>query len=134
MPGLRPTDRSPRRLGGDEFAVLAARETAEEACRLADQIRAAVAKRRFSFEGVALAVTVSAGMAMIRDGEDSSALLSRADEALYAAKAAGRNCSFYQNGKQCQPIETPRESPEDRDDILELYDELRQRMAEIVRG
>ena len=121
------------RLGGDELAVLAACESIEEACRLAESIRTAVAAHRFSFEGVALSVTLSAGMAMICDGETGSDLLGRTDQALYAAKAAGRNCSFYHNGKHCLPIDVPRQSLNDSAEILGLCDELRQRMAEIVK-
>ncbi|MCC6124420.1 MAG: GGDEF domain-containing protein [Pirellulales bacterium] len=122
------------RLGGDELAVLADCESAEDACRLAEEIRAAVAKHRFSFEGVALAVTMSVGMAMIRPGETGSDLLGRTDRALYAAKAAGRNCGFFHDGKRCLPIDVAVPAPEDREGIRELCDELRQRMAEIVKG
>jgi diguanylate cyclase len=121
------------RLGGDELAFLAACDSAEEAHRLAEDIRAAVANHHFSFEGVALAVTLSVGMAMIRPGEDGSDLLGRTDQALYAAKAAGRNCCFFHDGKRCRPIDAALQLPEDREGILELCDELRHRMAEIVK-
>ena len=124
---------SAARLGGDELAVLAACEAIEDACRLAEQLRAAVATHRFSFEGVALSVTLSVGIAMMCDGENSSDLLGRTDQALYAAKATGRNCSFYHNGKHCLPIDVPRQPQDDSVEILGLCDELRQRMAEIVQ-
>ena len=43
--------------------------------------------------GVDLTVTISIGVALYRDARETSAsLLNRADEALYAAKAKGRNC------------------------------------------
>jgi diguanylate cyclase len=121
------------RLGGEEFAVLVACKDVEENFHLAEKIRMAVAGHYFSFEGVALAVTLSVGLAMIRDGESNSDLLGRTDRALYAAKAAGRNRSFYHNGKNCQPIDVPHQSQDDSQEILGLCDELRQRMSEIVK-
>jgi diguanylate cyclase len=121
------------RLGGEEFAVLAVCEAPEEAFRLAEKIRLAVAEHYFSYEGVALAVTLSLGVALIGQGESGSDLLSRTDRALYAAKAAGRNRSFYHNGKTCQPINLPKPPKDENEGLLELCDDLRQRMAEIVK-
>ncbi len=132
LSGLSSEDLFVARLGGEEFAVLAACETAEEAFPVAERIRLAVAEHYFSHERVALSVTLSEGVAMIRDGENSSTFLGRTDQALYAAKAAGRNCSFYHNGKHCVPIDVPQEPQEDDAAILELCGELRQRMAEIA--
>jgi len=51
-----------------------------------------------------LTVTVSAGAtAAIGDGETSDAILLRADAAMYAAKQAGRNCTFLHDGQKVQP-------------------------------
>lgn len=120
------------RLGGEEFAALLCCPTAEEAFGMAEGIRTAVEARYFSYDGVALAVTLSVGVAMHRDGESSSDLLGRTDRALYAAKAAGRNCSFYHDGKRCVPIDIPQAPRDDSEEILGLCDELRQRMADIA--
>lgn len=59
---------------------------------VADKARLAVASRSLS-AGTAgeIALTVSAGVAELRPGEDAEGLIARADAALYAAKAAGRN-------------------------------------------
>jgi diguanylate cyclase len=122
------------RLGGEEFGVLAVCECAEDACQLAEKVRLAVAEHHFSYEHVALSVTLSAGVAMMLDGENNSQLLGRTDQALYAAKASGRNCCFYHNGKHCLPIKASHPPKEDSDAILELCGELRQRMAEIVKS
>jgi diguanylate cyclase len=122
------------RLGGEEFAALVQCECVEEVFLLAERIRTTVAGRYFSYEGVALAVTLSVGLAMYRGGESSSDLLGRTDRALYAAKAAGRNCSFYHDGKRCLPIDVPQEPRDDSEEILGLCGELRQRMAEIAKG
>jgi diguanylate cyclase len=120
------------RLGGEEFAAILHCQSAEEAFHIAEQIRAAVAARFFSYDGVALAVTLSVGVAMHRDGETSADILGRTDRALYAAKAAGRNCSFYHDGKRCLPINVPQPPRDDSEEILGLCDELRQRVAEIA--
>jgi diguanylate cyclase (GGDEF)-like protein len=75
------------RYGGEEFAVMIdADETAGHA--LAERLRAAVADA--DVDGVRM--TVSIGVATWHAGEGSiAAALSRADQALYAAKSAGRD-------------------------------------------
>ena len=79
------------RYGGEEFAVLMAGADAETAFGVAERIRSAVSDVLFPIGGEALAVTVSAGLALSRGGEARSAILQRADAALYEAKRAGRN-------------------------------------------
>jgi cyclic di-GMP phosphodiesterase len=75
------------RIGGDEFAVVV-RGNAEAAARAAERFRHAVE----SFEGPDTLPAISAGVASFPDhGPDKEALLKHADEALYAAKRAGRN-------------------------------------------
>lgn len=75
------------RLGGEEFAVLLPAMTAGGCTQAAEQIRAAVAQQRDGTDGAP--VTISVGVAPGRGKLDD--LLRRADAALYAAKAAGRN-------------------------------------------
>jgi diguanylate cyclase (GGDEF)-like protein len=89
---VRPTD-AVARYGGEEFAIVLPRTGADEAMIAADRFREAIA-----FSGIVLPdgttlprVTVSCGVAALQDGETAAALLGRADEALYAAKSAGRN-------------------------------------------
>jgi diguanylate cyclase (GGDEF)-like protein len=78
------------RFGGDEMVVFLARCDASEAARVADRMRAAVAK--LSEGGVAAgSVTLSAGVAEYRAGEDPSGWVERADGALYRAKRAGKD-------------------------------------------
>jgi diguanylate cyclase (GGDEF)-like protein len=80
------------RLGGEEFLLLLPDMALEAAVQVAEQVRAAVAGIETSrwFHGRPL--TISAGVAMAHPGPGGVAdALRRADEALYAAKAAGRN-------------------------------------------
>jgi diguanylate cyclase (GGDEF)-like protein len=78
------------RYGGDEFAVLLV-ETSKAGARLyADRIREVLAKYPFSHGKT---VTASFGLASLPDDEAATAeeLFRSADEALYAAKRAGKN-------------------------------------------
>ena len=79
------------RLGGDEFAVLI-----EAPSSLADA-QAVAAKlielmqQDMTLDGAILRVTTSIGIAYSHGGRQAERLMALADEALYAAKAAGRN-------------------------------------------
>ena len=64
----------------------------EEAAACAERIRVAVAELTLSDLAEDLAVTVSSGLALRVPGEEVNAWIERADRALYAAKAAGRDC------------------------------------------
>jgi two-component system cell cycle response regulator len=70
------------RLGGEEFLVLLPETDARAANKAAEKMRANVA---------GTGVTISVGWAAW-DGDEADELLRRADDALYAAKAHGRNC------------------------------------------
>lgn len=84
---LRGRDRA-YRYGGEEFAVLAPSCGPHEALQVAERIRQALEAASLGPQGD---VTVSAGTAAWRPGEGTTALVERADAALYAAKTAGRN-------------------------------------------
>lgn len=81
------------RYGGDEFAVLQPGAGGEEALRLAERLRAAIAEagRRFIPPG-ARPVTSSIGVACFpADAQSVSGLVGKADQAMYAAKTSGRD-------------------------------------------
>lgn len=79
------------RYGGEEFIGLLPHCDAQQAALVAERIRHAVA--RPSAGAGAARVTVSVGVAEARLVDDSLAqLIQRADQAMYTAKAAGRNC------------------------------------------
>ncbi len=81
------------RLGGEEFGVLLRAVGREEAVRRAEAIRAAVSNRPVDFEGQALRLTVSVGVALLDVARLPSVerWLAAADAALYEAKRRGRN-------------------------------------------
>jgi diguanylate cyclase (GGDEF)-like protein len=81
-------------LGGEEFAALFPNTSAASALPVAERIRKALERECFEIDGKDFWVTVSAGVAGVGAGSvlDSRKLLARADQALYAAKAGGRNC------------------------------------------
>ena len=81
------------RLGGEEFVVLCPHLGGSEALRLAEEMRAAVRALAFPDAPDGLDVTVSVGMALF-DGtrcHDVGSWLRAADDAMYAAKARGRD-------------------------------------------
>jgi len=81
------------RMGGEEFAVLVPGADLSHAIEAAERIRAEIATLDIrTSQGVLPRVTVSAGVTVLRgQGESPAVLLKRADEALYRAKAEGRN-------------------------------------------
>ncbi|MCC2955411.1 sensor domain-containing diguanylate cyclase [Massilia sp. IC2-477] len=80
------------RIGGEEFAVLLPSTDLPRAAVVAERLRSAVASQVVHFEGQRIRYTVSAGVASLDDGAGGiDLLLKRADQALYAAKRAGRN-------------------------------------------
>lgn len=84
----------PCRYGGEEFVVIMPDTAIEDAERIADRIRRHVGGSPFRVDGGQdlLTVTISIGVAAtIGETDTPEALLKRADEALYEAKAAGRN-------------------------------------------
>ncbi len=81
------------RFGGEEFIALLPNSVSDQACVVADRVREAVANHRMEFHGKAAAVTLSAGIAEYSsDIRSLDEFINRADQALYAAKQAGRNC------------------------------------------
>ena len=78
------------RWSGDEFVVLLPNTDRPGIVRAAERLRAAVAVAPVALDGEDVAVTISVGWAHWA-GDTASDLLVRADRALYAAKAAGRD-------------------------------------------
>jgi len=81
------------RYGGDEFLLILFDNDKQGAMRVAERIRSDVASRNFPFDGRRVPVTVSSGVSSYPEDDmrTSQELLDKADQALYDAKAAGRN-------------------------------------------
>ncbi len=82
------------RYGGEEFIVALPNTTADEAFAAAEHLREDIDMSRDIVGASDMSVTISVGVAEMMPDEDTlEHLIQRADQALYAAKAAGRNCS-----------------------------------------
>ncbi len=82
------------RIGGEEFAITLPETSASAARRVAERIHEALADVEIPLDTGSLRFTVSMGIASLEKGDiDFTGLMQRADEALYEAKAAGRNCT-----------------------------------------
>jgi diguanylate cyclase (GGDEF)-like protein len=79
------------RLGGEEFLLVLQGFGLRRAVSVLDHVRSRVQRHDWSRLGDGLHVTVSIGAVAAAPGDTASAVLSRADRHLYAAKAAGRN-------------------------------------------
>ena len=84
------------RYGGEEFVVLMPETPAEGAMLASERLRDKIEKMKITTTDGNLSITVSMGLASLERGFDETStldtLIKCADTALYAAKAAGRNC------------------------------------------
>lgn len=95
------------RYGGEEFAVVLPATTLTDAMRVAENIRASIESlhlRSFNRNEDLGRITASVGVATYQLGEPLTRVIDRADQALYLAKANGRNCVMNQNDLLTQPI------------------------------
>ena len=83
------------RYGGEEFVVVMPHTDAEGACTFANRVRVKISSL--------LDVTISGGVAPVLEGDSPQSLLTRADAALYSAKAAGRDRIFLHTGVDIMP-------------------------------
>ena len=82
------------RYGGEEFAVVLPDTALRQALTVADHIRRAVMAKELKKKStgeILGRVTISVGVSMLKQGDDTDALIERADACLYAAKRNGRN-------------------------------------------
>ncbi len=93
------------RYGGEEFSLVMPNTTIAQARIAAERIREAIQATKVNFEGKILSVTASIGVAEIAKNDDSARLIRRSDEAIYSAKGAGRNCSFWHDGESSLPMD-----------------------------
>ncbi|MEM6308986.1 MAG: diguanylate cyclase [Pseudomonadota bacterium] len=106
----------PCRIGGEEFALLCSNADAEHAKHVVHTLQEMLAETQIVHSGTVLPnVTISAGVSDLTQGEELEGLMKRADEALYAAKDAGRNrvikaelpSTSANEKKAVKPVEAP---------------------------
>lgn len=79
------------RWGGEEFALLLPETGLDEAVELAERLRERLRERVIRHEGIELRMTASFGVAAFAGQQELAELIEAADQALYAAKMAGRD-------------------------------------------
>ena len=79
------------RFGGEEFVILLPETTLEAAAQTMTRLQRELTKHFFLHENDKLLITFSAGVALRIPNETQEALIGRADQAMYAAKKAGKN-------------------------------------------
>lgn len=79
------------RYGGEEFVMILAGTKLDDAMRVVDTMRLAVAELKMHFRGTPLALTISCGVTSLQTNDSAGAAFERADKSLYQAKQKGRN-------------------------------------------
>ena len=80
------------RYGGEEFLVVMPETRVDDAGEIATRLAQRLRGQKVNVQGHDLSITASFGVAQLKDWETQSALLERADQMLYEAKHAGRDC------------------------------------------
>jgi diguanylate cyclase (GGDEF)-like protein/PAS domain S-box-containing protein len=87
------------RWGGEEFIVVLPSTTEVQALETVERLRQQIGAEAFTIEDLLIPVTLSAGLAVFRIGEDSAGeVVARADQALYRAKGSGRDRTVFEGG------------------------------------
>jgi diguanylate cyclase len=86
------------RWGGEEFVLLLSDTSLQEAHRVVSRLRESIASLHMRVGSADISISFSAGLAESVDHESQERLLSRADAAMYAAKAQGRNAVVCAEG------------------------------------
>jgi diguanylate cyclase (GGDEF)-like protein len=92
------------RYGGEEFAILLPNTTLEQAKSVAEKVRESVSRTVVEHNGQKLSTTVSGGLAAIAADDSADILIERADTAMYAAKASGRNRTCVHDGSNAGDV------------------------------
>lgn len=87
---VRPYD-TVYRYGGEEFLILVRHADVAEAAQILDRVRQRIAETHIDIGGTSIGITASFGVAALDADAPVETSISRADQAMYAAKQAGRN-------------------------------------------
>jgi len=91
------------RYGGEEFALILPGTTLPDATLVAERARTTIAETNFGTDEEEAPMTISAGTAEVSTEDSATTLVSRADTALYQAKASGRDCAHFHDGVLIRP-------------------------------
>ncbi len=87
------------RYGGEEFVFLMPMMERDDAAAMMERVRKAVSQLTWSEIGQDAKITISCGVTKIEAGDSVDSVIKRADDALYAAKRAGKDqVVTYQDG------------------------------------
>lgn len=103
------------RVGGDCFALTLLGKTLSEALPAAERVRDAVARARFSEGNHRLELTASVGIIQVQQGESPADAINRALLAVGAARGAGGDCCYYNDGRESYPISAAHKKREEED-------------------
>jgi diguanylate cyclase len=87
---VRPTDVASR-FGGEEFVILLPDTDLEQAVTTIQRLQRSLTKQFFMGNNERLLITFSAGVALLKNDEDETTVLHRADQSMYLAKKTGKN-------------------------------------------
>jgi len=87
---LRPQD-TLARFGGEEFVILLPDTPIDDAKKALVRLQRELTKRYFLNDNEKVLITFSAGISDFRSDDNQASVVKRADEAMYAAKKAGKN-------------------------------------------
>lgn len=79
------------RVGGEEFAIMLHNADKNTALQIAEKIRKKINNNPIKFDDKIINITVSLGVAVLKDEDTFDSLFNKADKALYASKQNGRN-------------------------------------------
>lgn len=125
------------RMGGEEFAAFATVADQTEAEALAESIRAEFCRVPVSTGDAIIPATVSTGVALASAIEaNRDKLVSAADRALYAAKAAGRNCTVIFGEAEAAAPQPPQPDQTSGELVPTLDDQIHalRRVGSLSRG
>ncbi|MFI4873880.1 MAG: GGDEF domain-containing protein, partial [Blastopirellula sp. JB062] len=122
------------RYGGEEFAILLPETDCERAKDAAQRIIKAIRDQPFRDQKLEIPLTISVGVAQVVDLQGPEALIAKADEALYAAKAEGRDRGCYFDGEQILSTLSERsEPPQPAREFHDVCADLRTRLMDATQ-